>query len=312
MKIFRSLDEIKDIDNTAVAVGKFDGVHKGHRSLIENTVKTAAISGHKSAVFTFSNHPKNALAGKTVIKRIMYRDDKEDVIEKLGVDYLFSIPFTHEICTMPAEDFINDLLIDKFHMKELCCGFDYHFGYKAAGNVKMLLDAALKSEFGLHVIPPFRVDGNIVSSSLIRRMIAEGRVDECVKYLGRRYAIGGKVVVGNKLGRTIGFPTSNLVIDESMVTPPNGVYVTYCIYNKKIYPSITNVGVKPTIGEYNKNVETHIFNFDKELYGKQIRVEFLKKTRDERKFDSIEALSRQITQDCIQAKAFHRQNSEVK
>ncbi|MCI2061985.1 MAG: bifunctional riboflavin kinase/FAD synthetase [Eubacteriaceae bacterium] len=312
MIVFNSLDEIKDIDNTAVAVGNFDGVHKGHRALIENTVKTAGISGHKSAVFTFSELPKNVMAGETKVKSILYKDDKARIIEELGVDYLFNIPFTKEICQMGAYDFVSDLLIDKFKMKELCCGFNYRFGYMAAGDLKLLLEAAIKCEFGLHIIPPFRVDGNIVSSTLIRKLIADGKVDECIKYLGRRYSIGGQVVVGNKLGRTIGFPTSNLVIDESMVTPPNGVYVTYCIYNKKIYPSITNVGVKPTIGEYNKNVETHIFNFDKELYGKQIRVEFLKKTRDERKFASIEALTKQITQDCIQVKAFHRQNSEVK
>lgn len=125
--------------------------------------------------------------------------------------------------------------------------------------------------------------------------------------MGRMYAIGGEVVVGNKLGRTIGFPTSNLVLDETMAAPPNGVYITYCNYNDVKYPSITNVGNKPTIGTYNKNVETHIFNFDKELYGKHIKVEFVKRTREERKFDSVEQLSEQIKSDCIMAKAYHRE-----
>ena len=130
-------------------------------------------------------------------------------------------------------------------------------------------------------------------------------MEECEKYLGRKYSIGGEVVVGNRLGRKIGFPTSNIMIDENMVTPPNGVYITYCIYNREKYPSVTNVGVKPTIGSFKKNMETHIFNFDRELYGKMIKVEFLKMTRDEVKFDSVEELSQQIVKDCQMAKAYH-------
>ena len=132
-----------------------------------------------------------------------------------------------------------------------------------------------------------------------------GNVSECMKFMGRHYAIKGEVVVGNRIGRTIGFPTSNILIDEAMVTPPNGVYVTNCLYNGAIHPSITNVGVKPTIGKYNKNVETHIFNFDKELYGAQIKVEFLDKMREEFKFDSVEELSEQIAKDCEDAKNYH-------
>lgn len=314
MRIFNSLEEIErsNIESTAVSVGNFDGVHRGHREIIENTVKTAGIAGHKSAVFTFAQHPKNVMAGENVIKKIVTTEDKIRLIEDMGVDYLFNIPFTEEIQKTSAYDFIGEILIGKFHMKELCCGFNYRFGYMGAGDLELLLEAAVKCEFGLHIIPPYRVDGEVVSSTLIRQCIADGNIEKCNKLLGRRYSIGGTVVVGNKLGRTIGFPTSNLTLDPVMVTPSNGVYATYCIYNKKIYPSITNVGVKPTIGEYNKNVETHIFNFDKELYGKQIRVEFIKKTRDEKKFDSVEELAAQITRDCIQVRAFHRQNSEVK
>ena len=130
-------------------------------------------------------------------------------------------------------------------------------------------------------------------------------MEECEKYLGRKYSIGGEVVVGNRLGRTIGFPTSNIMIDENMVTPPNGVYITNCYYNGHKYNSITNVGVKPTIGEFQKNMETHIFDFNKELYGKHIQIEFLKMTREEAKFSSVEELSAQIVKDCEQARDFH-------
>lgn len=306
MKIFNSLEEIKGISPTVVALGNFDGVHKGHRHLITSAVKKAQDMGLKSAVFTFSNHPRNLLAGRTVVKNILYNGEKERIIESLGVDYLFNIEFTWDICNMKPEEFIEELLVDKFRMKYAFCGFNYSFGAKAEGNPDLLRKIGKEKGFELNMMEPFEIGGNLVSSTFIRSLIETGQVDKCRKYMGEYYEISGEVVVGNKLGRTIGFPTSNLVIDENMITPPNGVYITYCVYNGVKYPSVTNVGVKPTIGEYKKNVETHIFNFNKELYGKQILVQFIKKTRDERKFKSVEELSGQIKRDCEKAKAYHK------
>lgn len=306
MVIFNSLDEIENIANTVVALGNFDGVHKGHQALITRTVKTAEAANLKSAVFTFSNHPKNVNSGELVVKNILYFDEKARIIENLGVDYLFNISFDEYIRSMRPIDFIDNILIGKFRMKQAYCGFNYRFGYKAEGTPEILMHEGIEKGFGIHVLEPFQIDSNLVSSTFIRNLIADGKVDQCIKYMGRNYTIGGEVVIGNKIGRTIGFPTSNLIIDENMVTPPNGVYVTYCTYNGVRYPSVTNVGVKPTIGDFKKNVETHIFNFNKELYGKIIRVEFLGKTRDEKKFETVEDLSKQITKDCIMAKAYHR------
>ncbi len=306
MIIFNSLDEIENIDNTVVALGNFDGVHKGHQALIARTVNTAEAAGFRSAVFTFSNHPKNVNCGELVVKNILYFDEKAKIIEDLGVDYLFNIPFDEYIRQMKPISFIDNILIGKFKMKQAYCGFNYRFGYKAEGTPEILMHEGIEKGFGIHVLEPFKIDENLVSSTFIRNLIAEGKIDQCIKYMGRNYSIGGEVVVGNKIGRTIGFPTSNLIIDENMVTPPNGVYVTYCTYNGIKYPSVTNVGVKPTIGDYKKNVETHIFNFNKELYGKIIRVEFLEKMRNEKKFANVEGLSKQITSDCIMAKAYHR------
>lgn len=312
MKIFNSLEEIKDIHSTVIALGNFDGVHRGHQELIRRAVRSAEAAGFKSAVFTFSNHPRNLLGNGNKVKNIMYAVDKARIISELGIDYMFNIPFTREIMNMSPKAYIDDLLVDTFQMKEAYCGFNYRFGYKAEGDVKVLMEESISNGFGIHILEAFKVEGEVVSSTLIRQLIEDGRMDRCAKFLGRYYSIEGEVVVGNKLGKTIGFPTSNLVIDDSMVSPSNGVYITYCTYNGVRYPSITNVGVKPTIGEYNKNVETHIFDFDRELYGKNIRVEFLKQIRDEKKFDSIEALSKQITDDCIMAKAYHRQNKAMK
>ncbi len=308
MKIFNSLEEISNIEPTVVALGNFDGVHRGHQQIIDRTVKSAQAAGLKSAVFTFANHTSTLLKDLPQVKNIMYPEEKAAIIEKLGIDYLFNIPFTQEILQMPPEKFIDDILVGAFKIKEAYCGFNYRFGHKAAGNPEVLMHEGLKKGFGIHVQEPFMIDDVVVSSTYIRGLIQDGKMEECAKFMGRMYSIGGEVVVGNRLGRTIGFPTSNIMIDESMATPPNGVYITYCNYEGRKYPSITNVGVKPTIGNYQKNVETHIFNFNKELYGKHIKVEFIKKTRDEQKFDNVEDLSKQIKSDCIMAKAYHREH----
>ena len=305
MKLFNTLDEIKDIKETVIALGNFDGVHKGHQELIRRTVKSAKMANLKSAVFTFTNHPRNVLAGETVIKNILYLEEKAEIIKTLGVDYLFSLEFTREILEMRAENFIKRLLIDAFRMKEAYCGFNYHFGYHAEGNPEILMKAGLQYGFGIHVLEPFQIDGNLVSSSFIRNLIAEGRVGECKKYMGRNYAVGGEVVIGNKIGRTIGFPTSNILIDETMVTPAHGVYVTYCNYNGTRYQGVTNVGIKPTIGDNKKNIETHIFHFSKDLYGKEIKVEFLERIRPEIKFGNVQELAAQIERDCMEAKKYH-------
>ena len=305
MKKFETIEDIVQIEPSCVALGNFDGVHVGHRQLIESAVEKAREKGLASAVFTFSNHPKSLIPGAKPVKNIVYREEKEALIEALGVDYYFNFAFTKEIMTMPPEAFVKTFLHDMMNAKEVFCGFNYHFGYKGEGDTKMLRILGAKYGFHVNEVKAVSIDGDVVSSTLIRNMIMAGEMEESSKYLGRNYDIGGEVVVGNRLGRTIGFPTSNIMIDESMVTPPNGVYITYCIYNGTKYPSITNVGIKPTIGSFKKNMETHIFNFDKELYGKQIKVEFIKKTRDEVKFRNIEELSAQIAKDCNEAKTYH-------
>jgi len=225
----------------------------------------------------------------------------------MGINYLINIPFTKEILFMPPEKFVEKILVDCLHIKEAYCGFNYSFGYRASGTPEVLMHEGLKHGFGLHVQEPYKIDGIVVSSTYIRELITDGRMEEATKFMGRMYAIGGEVIVGNKLGRTIGFPTMNLVIDETMITPPNGVYITYCTVDGVRYPAVTNVGNKPTIGEYAKNIETHIFNYDEDTYGKHINVEFVKWTRPEQKFAGIDELKNQIQSDCIQAKAYHRE-----
>jgi len=307
MKIFRSLEEIKDVKNTVIALGNFDGIHVGHQENIRRTVKSARIAGYKSAVFTFNNHPKNVIAGKGVVKNIMYQDEKIEMLKRMGVNYLFTIDFDYNISHTDPEEFIINVLMNKMNCKEIYCGFNYRFGYKAAGTTDLLMDVGRRRGFGLHVMDPIKVKGQVVSSTLIRDLIAEGKVDECKLMLGRYYSIGGEVVRGNMIGRTIGFPTSNILIDESMVTPSNGVYITRCNYGFKQYEGITNVGIKPTIGDNKRVIETHIFDFNKDIYGRLIKVEFIKKIRDEMKFPSVDALAEQIDKDCKTAREYHEE-----
>lgn len=311
MEIFDSLDKVKDIEPTSVALGNFDGVHLGHQDLIKRTVEKGREKGLKTAVFTFSNHPREMLPDSKKVLNIMTKKEKADMIASLGIDYLFSIPFTEEIMVMSPEAFVQEILLDKFNMKEVFCGFNFNFGYKGQGNPEVLKQLGKEKGFNVTEIPPYMVDGDVVSSTLIRTLISSGEVDECPKYLGRNYTIRGEVIVGNKLGRKLGFPTSNIAIDQFMISPPNGVYVTMCDYNGVSYPSITNVGTRPTIGHFAKNVETHIFRFNKELYGKEIKVEFLKKMRDEVKFDTIKELSDQIVKDCEDAEEYHKEHGQL-
>ena len=305
MKIFNSLEQIDSIEESVIALGNFDGVHLGHQELIYRAVRNAKSAGKKSAVFTFSNHPRNFLKRGEEVKSILYPAEKARIIRELGVDYLYNIDFNETIMNTEAIDFIDKILIDKMNMKEAVCGFNYRFGKMAKGTPEVLIREGIVKGYGIHILEPIKIDGQIVSSTLIRNLIQNGEMVKCKEFMGRNYTIGGKVVVGNKLGRTLGFPTSNIYIDKKMVSPPNGVYITICHHSGIDYPSITNVGVKPTIGKYEKNVETHIFNFDKILYNKEIRVEFIRKMRDEIKFESIEELSNQIVSDCEEAKKYH-------
>jgi len=305
MKIFNSLEEIKDIGPTVIALGNFDGVHRGHIELISRTVEDAKEIEFAGAVFTFSNHPQNFMTGKNVIKNIISTEDKLAIIENLNVDYVFNIPFDKNIRDLKYIDFINEIVLEKMNSSILYCGFNYHFGKDAQGSTENLIEIAESEGFEVNVLEPYIVDGNLVSSSLIRTLIAEGKVDECSKYLGRYYSTSGTVRIGNQIGRTIGFPTSNIIINDSMVWPSHGVYITNCYYNGTKYSAVTNVGIRPTIGDNRKVVETHMFDFDQTIYEREIEVEFLKKIRDEIKFKDKEELKKRISLDKQIAEKYH-------
>lgn len=307
MKIFRSLDEIGDIESTVVALGNFDGIHIGHRSLIDEAVRISSERGLKSAIFTFSNHPKNVMSGENLVKNILYEDEKVALVEKLGIDYMFSLNFDDTMMHISPEDFARELLCKKFKADIAICGFNFSYGYKAEGNADNLCEFGNKMGFETVVKEPIIVDNEIVSSTLIRNKITSGDVESAALLLGRNYSIRGVVIYGNQIGRTIGFPTCNITIDDSMVSPANGAYVSYCYVDGKRYDSVTNVGNKPTVGNYSKNIETNILDFDEDIYGSEVKIEFLKLMRTEEKFNGLEELRSQLKKDVKLARKHHNQ-----
>lgn len=304
MIVIENLSEIKNMGELSIALGNFDGVHLGHQYLIREAANIAKKNNINSAVFTFSNHPRNLTAKGDKVKRILELEEKEKIIENLGIDYLISIPFNEDIMNMEPISFVKDILVDKLKAKFLICGFNYRFGKFGKGSPELLKKLGRYKGFEVLEVEPVIIDENIVSSSLVRTLIESGKVDSCKEYLGRNYKVKGTVVHGNHLGSKLGFPTSNINIKKGLIVPPNGVYITLVEYKGDIYKSITNVGNKPTIGNYEKNMETHIFDFNKELYGKEIKVEFIKKTRDEVRFQNVKELSEQIMRDCKEARKF--------
>jgi len=305
MIVFKSLDEVNIKEKTAVAMGNFDGMHIGHQALVRMMVQGAARGGLKSAVFTFTNNPKKVLYKDSAIKSILSLDDKAGFIEAQGVDYLLSVTFDDNTRYLAPKEYIQKFLLEGLNMEAAYCGFDYRFGKCAEGDAAMLMAIGGTLGFNVLVLEPCTVDGKVVSSSLIREYISAGDMERCRAFLGRNYKTSGEVVAGNRLGRTIGFPTLNILIDEDMLTPADGVYVTVCQIGDSRHCSITNVGIRPTVGDGKKSIETHLFDVDGDLYGRRISVEFLKMIRKECRFDTLDALAFQIRRDCEIARGYH-------
>ena len=306
MILYTSLIEAKEgIESSAAALGNFDGVHKGHQALISECVKYAKEQGVSSVVFTFLNHPINEMAGECVVKSIMTLKEKAMAVEALGVDIMVAVPFNDSIRTSSPEDFVKDVLCGALSVKQAFCGFNYSFGYRGEGDPSLLQALGRKYGFGVTVLDELSMEGKTVSSTLIRMRLAEGDVEDFERLTGRRYAISGRVIPGEHFGRKMGFPTVNLALNHDMALPANGVYITNTFVNDRWFKSVTNVGNKPSVGKFAKNAETHIFEFSDDVYGQEVRVEFVKMLRPELKFETLEDLSAQIEKDCVMAREYH-------
>ena len=302
MKVISSLENIKEpFAYAVITVGNFDGVHIGHQGLLKEVKKRADKMSGTSVVLTFEPHPLKVLKDKK-IPLITPFERKIELIEKLGIDVVICLPFTREFSKVSAREFVEEILLKKIGMKEIVVGYDYTFGHKREGNIDLLKKLGDELGFKVCILGPILVDNMIVSSTRIRNLIMEGELEKVKILLNRYYQVSGEVIAGHdRGGRLLGFPTANLKLVNE-VFPKNGVYVVEVIYNNKVYGGVTNIGFKPTFGNDALSVETHILDFDQNIYGKKIKLNFIKRLRNEKKFSSIEALAAQIKRDIEEAR----------
>ena len=296
MEHIKGYDISQDIP-TAVTIGNFDGLHKGHRALISLTGLCAREENLKSVVFTFSPHPMFVLKNKEHSALILSTSEKKELIKSLGVDLYIEYPFTEEFASMPPEKFANDIIFDRLCCKVLIIGENYKFGFKQSGNYELLKELGEKR--GIKVInsPSVLYDGERISSTRIRRCLIDRDIYSANMMLETPYFISGKVKEGKKLGRTLGFPTINISADPEKLFPPNGVYATKTEHNGKAYFGVTNIGCNPTVNGTEKIVETYLFDFHEVIYGERIKTYVFSWLRKERKFEDVSALKEQLKKD---------------
>ncbi|MBR1815460.1 MAG: bifunctional riboflavin kinase/FAD synthetase [Lachnospiraceae bacterium] len=297
------------LDNSAVALGKFEGVHKGHMLLIDKIVELAHQS--KKAISVENKNEKGNISAEDNIKSVVFTINMPDervinleyeryeIFEQNGVDYVCECSFDERISRLSPYKFIKDILVEKLDVSYVVVGADFRFGYKRSGNVDTLKEYADIYGYKVIVFDKLKINNYIVSSSAIKAFLDEGAVDRVREYMGRAYSVSGEVVYGKQLGRTIGFPTVNLIPDKRKKLPLSGAYETrvYIDGDKNVYRGITNVGNNPTVDGDFDNVETHIINFSGDLYGRDIRVEFIRFIRHEIKFKDIDELKAQLVED---------------
>ena len=310
MKIYTDLDDItQPFDTPFITIGNFDGAHLGHQMLFSEVVSKAYASNGTSIAITFAPHPLQVMRPEIGLKLISTCDQKRELIELANIDILIIIPFTRDFAAMTAEDFIDTILTSKLGVRELVVGYDYAFGKGRQGNLSFLTEQGSQKGFKVSVIEPYYVEDMLVSSTMVRQLVNEGRMRDVKKLLGRFYQIRGLVKVGKQRGgKLLGFPTANLQITAADLCPKHGVYVTQVIYEGKCYGGVLNIGRNPTFDDtHSISAETHIFDFNQDIYGKAIKINLLRYLRGEKKFNGPEELSSQICQDISQAKDVLRQ-----
>lgn len=299
------IDTLHDLhgqfDRVSMALGTFDGVHLAHRFVIGKTVEWADLHGGTSMVFTFANHPLSVINPQRVPPQLQTVGGKTQQIRKMGVRVLVRIPFTSRLLHLPPADFV-ELLARKIKPSHIVVGPNYSFGDKGAGTPDMLLGLASNHDIETEICPAVYQDGVMVSSTAIRRLIAAGEMDRATALLGRHYELSGIVVDGDHRGRSLGFPTANLKVAPSMLLPGKGVYAVWVRSGGKAYAGLCNIGINPTFSHDGLRVETHILDFNRDIYGKKLTLYFLDRLRVEKAFPSKTELIAQLAADVAQAR----------
>ena len=310
MKIFNSIQEFNSAAKTIVTLGTFDGVHKGHKSILDKLITSSKASGCESVVLTFFPHPRMVLQQNTDLKLLNTIDEKAALLEQEGVDNLIIHPFDHAFSRLTAEEFVKDILVDKLNIHKIIIGHDHRFGRNRTATIDDLIRFGEEFGFEVEKISALAVDEISVSSTKIRNALNEGNVDYANTFLGYPYFINGTVVQGKQLGRTINFPTANIEPTESYkLIPANGVYVVSSQINSKTVYGMMNIGTRPTVNGIGTTIEVHYHDFNEDLYGQQIKVNIYHRLRDEVKFESFEALKAQLEKDRQQSLAYFNDHS---
>jgi riboflavin kinase/FMN adenylyltransferase len=306
MRIFKGLEHI-DISSPVVTIGTFDGVHLGHQKIITRLNEEARKSGGESVLFTFFPHPRMVIYPESHgLKLLQTQEEKLDKLERMGLQNLIIYPFDFEFSRKSAIEFVRDILVNKLHIHRLVIGYDHQFGRNREGTIEFLKNISELYEFEVVEIPAEEIDAINVSSTKIRDLIVQGRVDRAAEFLGAPYTLKGKVIKGDQLGRTIGYPTANLeIVDSEKLIPGNGVYAVTSIVNSKMYCGMMNIGFRPTVSlNSGMQAEVHLFDFDQDIYGLELEVHFIQKIREEQKFIDIEGLRHQLQNDEKTARIF--------
>ena len=304
MKIFHSINDFKSTKKTILTLGTFDGVHIGHKKILERVTQNMG-DDSESLVLTFFPHPRMVLEVKSEVKLLNTLSEKIELLEKIGLENLVIHPFDETFSRLAAQEFVKTVLVDQFHIKKIIIGHDHRFGRNRTANIDDLI--AFGKEYGFEVeqISVQEIEAISVSSTKIRMALEKGNMNLANQYLGYDYFLSGTIVKGKQLGRTIGFPTANLKIEENYkLIPRNGVYVVQSIIHQKTVFGMMNIGYNPTVSGENLSIEIHYFDFDADLYGHEVSVSILQFLRPEQKFESVDLLKGQLVKDKSTALAY--------
>ncbi|MDT8422909.1 MAG: bifunctional riboflavin kinase/FAD synthetase [Desulfuromonadales bacterium] len=302
MRIIRTLENLTGaLRNPVMTIGNFDGVHLGHRELFRRVVTRAAEYDGDAVVLTFDPHPLKIIAPQRAPRLINTRDEKERLIAASQVDVLLDLPFNAALSALTAEEFISRVLVEQVGVRHIIVGFDYAFGAGRRGDIELLSRLGEQCRFGVEVVKPVGTDDEVYSSTRIRRMVGAGQVAEVVAYLGRHYSLKGTVVAGVGRGKQLGFPTANLATEKELI-PADGVYAVKVCLDGVIHDGVVNIGRTPTFAAGRYTIEAHLFGLDADLYGKSLRVYFIERLRDEKRFADPLALTQAIATDVERAK----------
>lgn len=305
LKIFHSIKSFKSAKPTIVTIGTFDGVHIGHQIILEQITKNAHDLNCESLVLTFFPHPRMVLQEGTEMKQLNTLDEKINLLDNLGIDNLVIHPFDKEFSRLTAEEFVKEVLVDIFKIKKIIIGHDHRFGRNRTANIDDLIAFGETYGFEVEQISVKEIDAVTISSTKIRNALLEGNIALAANYLGYNYSLTGIVFKGKQLGRTIGFPTANIKIEEDYkLIPLNGVYIAKSVIDGKTFFGMMNIGTRPTVDGTTQTIEIHFFDFNQDIYNQKITITLLKRIRSEQKFESIDALKDQLGLDKITAQKY--------